>query len=203
VITPAYANAYRETTLAVKRASVRLWTAFRPHRDVSTSLGISAAIHLILLFGIGTALYIDGADDTDVPELSVQLVTREGPNDEEFTEASLPQPVPDPVEDVLDDPGTGELILDAPTLADATPMIEQVPDVAQTDTSAAIVDLTPTAGAVLTTTGVSTAIVAAVAEADSASDGAVETMPQPEPGRRGARACGGHPRARTPWPRPR
>jgi hypothetical protein len=180
VITPAYANAYRETTLAVKRASVRLWTAFRPHRDVSTSLGISAAIHLILLFGIGTALYIDGADDTDVPELSVQLVTREGPNDEEFTEASLPQPVPDPVEDVLDDPGTGELILDAPTLADATPMIEQVPDVAQTDTSAAIVDLTPTAGAVLTTTGVSKAIVAAVAEPDSESDGAVETMPQPE-----------------------
>ena len=69
-------------------------------------------------------MYIDGDDDEDVPELSVQLVTREGPNDEEFTEAALPQPAPDPVEEVLDDPGTSEQTLDAPMLADATPMLE-------------------------------------------------------------------------------
>ncbi len=173
-----YANAYRDTALAVKRASVKLWTAFRPHRDVSTSLGISAAIHLILLFGIGTALYIDGADAMDVPELSVQLVTREGPDDEEFTEASLPQPAPDPVEDVLDDPGTGSATLDAPMLADVTPMLEQAPDVTQLDTPAAIVDATPAAGAVLTTTGISTAEVAAVAEPDYQA--AADVMPQPE-----------------------
>ena len=75
-------------------------------------------------------MYVDGLDDEDVPELSVQLVTREGPNDEEFTEASLPQPAPDPVEDVLDDPGTSEKTLDAPMTADATPMLEEIPDVA-------------------------------------------------------------------------
>ena len=38
----------------------------------------------------------------------MQLDTREGPNDEEFTEAALPQPAPDPVEEVIDDPGTSE-----------------------------------------------------------------------------------------------
>ena len=57
-----------------------------------------------------------------MPELSVQLETREGPNDEEFTEAALPKPAPDPVEDVLDDPGTGEQSIDAPALADARPL---------------------------------------------------------------------------------
>ena len=105
MFTPAYATAYRDAALVINRASVKFWTAFRPHRDVSTSLGISAAVHLVLLLGVGAALYVDGNDDADIPELSVQLETREGPNDEEFTEASLPQPAPDPVEDVLDDPG--------------------------------------------------------------------------------------------------
>ena len=87
---PVYANAYRDAALVINRASARFWIAFRPHRDVSTSLGISAAVHLIVLFAVGTAMYVDGQDDEDVPELSVQLVTREGSNDEEFTEASLP-----------------------------------------------------------------------------------------------------------------
>ena len=137
---PVYASAYREAALVINRASVQFWIAFRPHRDVSTSLGISAAVHLIILFGVGTAMYVDGLDDEDVPELSVQLVTREGPNEEEFTEASLPAPAPDPVEDVLDDPGTSEQTFDAPMVADATPMLEATPDVAQLDASAAVED---------------------------------------------------------------
>ena len=82
---PVYANAYRDAALVVNRASVRFWIAFRPHRDVSTSLGISAAVHLVILFGVGSAMYLNGLDDVDVPELSVQLVTREGPNEEQFT----------------------------------------------------------------------------------------------------------------------
>ncbi len=91
------------------------WTSLRTtHRDIATSLGISAAVHLALLLTLGTALYTAGNDDMDVPELSVQLVTREGPSSEEFTDAALPQPVPDPVEDVLNDPGTGEQTVDAP-----------------------------------------------------------------------------------------
>jgi hypothetical protein len=85
VQSPVYANAYRDAALVVNRASVRFWIAFRPHRGVSTSLGISAAVHLVILFGVGSAMYLNGLDDVDVPELSVQLVTREGPNDEQFT----------------------------------------------------------------------------------------------------------------------
>ena len=60
---PVYAIAYRDAALVINRASVKFWIAFRPHRDVSTSLGISAAVHLILLLGIGTALYVDGLDE--------------------------------------------------------------------------------------------------------------------------------------------
>ena len=77
-----------------------------------------------MLLIIGSAIYDNGEDEQDVPELSVQLETRAGPNDEEFTEAALPQPAPEPVEDVLDDPGTGEQSFDAPMVADATPIQE-------------------------------------------------------------------------------
>ena len=160
------------------RASARCWTAFRPHRDVRPRFGISAAVHLLILFGIGSAIYESGEDDKDIPELSVQLETREGPNDEEFTEAALPQPAPDPVEEVVDDPGTSEQTLDAPMLADATPMQEQIPDVAQIDESAAFVEPAPAAGAVLTTTADSATQVPLVAEPEP--EGAAEVMPQPE-----------------------
>jgi hypothetical protein len=176
---PVYANAYRDAALVLNRASVKFWIAFRPHRDISTTLGISAAVHLILLLGVGAALYVDGLDDSDVPELSVQLVTREGPNDEEYTEASLPQPAPDPVEDVLDDPGTGEQTLDAPMVADATPMLEAIPDVAQLETPAAFVEPTPSAGAVITTTGESLAEVATIVE-PLPEAATLDVMPQPE-----------------------
>jgi hypothetical protein len=178
VFTPANAIAHRDAALVIKRASEILWTAFRPHRDVSTSLGISAAVHLVLLLGVGAALYEDGEDDTDIPELSVQLETREGPNDEQFTEASLPQPAPDPVEDVIDDPGTGEQTLDAPLLADHSPMLEQVPDVTQLDTSAAFAEPVAEAAPVLTTIGESDVDVPAVTEPQP--EGTPEAMPQPE-----------------------
>jgi hypothetical protein len=178
VFTPVNAIAHRDAALVIKRASEKLWTAFRPHRDVSTSLGISAAAHLVVLLGIGTALYEDGTDDVDIPELSVQLVTREGPNDEQFTEAALPQPAPDPVEDVIDDPGTGEQTLDAPLLADNSPMLEQVPDVAELDASAAFAEPVAEAAPVLTTLGESDVEVPVVAEPKP--EGTPEAMPQPE-----------------------
>jgi len=178
VSTPVYAIAYRDAALVISRASVKFWTAFRPHRQVSTTLGISATVHLIVLLGIGSAIYEDGKDNADVPEISVQLVTRDGPNDEQFTEAALPQPAPDPVQDVLDDPGTGEQTLDAPVLADASPMLEQVPNVAQLDSAAAFVEPTPAAGAVLTTSAPSPNQVPLVTE--PAPDGAAEVIPQPE-----------------------
>jgi hypothetical protein len=178
VFTPAYANAYRDAALTIRRASAKCWIAFLPHRDVSTTLAISAIAHLFVLFGIGAAIYEVGEDDQDIPELSVQLETRDGPNSEEFTEAALPQPAPDPVEDVIDNPGTGEHTVDAPMMADATPMLEQVPDVSQLDTSAAVVETEPAASEVLTTTGSSANLVPQVTEAEPAA--VVEVVPQPE-----------------------
>jgi len=178
VFTPAYATAYRDAALVISRASVKCWSAFRPHRDVSTSVGISAAVHLLLLLGIGSALYEDGADEADVPELSVQLETRAGPNDEQFTEASLPQPAPKPIEDVLYDPGTGKRTVDAPALASADPLLEATPDVTQLDTPAAIVEPAPAAGLVLTTTAESAVTVPLISEPEP--QGAAAVMPQPE-----------------------
>ncbi len=178
MFTPVYAIAYRDAALTMRRASDRCWTAFRPHRDSTSCLAISAAVHLLILFGIGSAIYESGEDDRDIPELSVQLETREGPNSQEFTEAALPQPAPEPIEKVIDDPGTGEQTLDAPALADATPMQEQVPDVTQLDESAPFVEPAPTSGAVLTTTGESAMQVPLVTE--PVPEGAAEVVPQRE-----------------------
>ncbi len=178
MFTPAYANAYRDAALTIRRASGKCWTAFLPHRDVSTTLAISAIAHLIVLFGIGAAIYEDGEDDQDIPELSVQLETRDGPNSDEFTEAALPQPAPDPVEQVVDDPGTGEHTVDAPMVADATPMLEQIPDIAKFEPPAAAVETEPAAGEVLTTTGASANEVPPFTEVEPQT--VVDVVPQPE-----------------------
>jgi hypothetical protein len=178
VSTPVYAIAYRDAALVISRASVKFWTAFRPHREVSTTLGISAAVHLVILIGITSALYENGVDDKDVPEMSVQLVTRDGPNDEEFTEAALPQPAPEPPENALDDPGTGEQTLDAPALATSSPRLETVPDIAELSAPTPAAEPVPAAGAVLTTIGTSPNEVPVVAE--PTPDGAAEVIPQPE-----------------------
>jgi hypothetical protein len=178
VLTPVYAIAYRDAALTMRRASDRCWTAFRPHRDSTSCFAISAAVHLLILFGIGSAIYESGEDDKDIPELSVQLETREGPNSQEFTEAALPQPAPEPVEKVIDDPGTGEQTIDAPALADTTPIQEEIPDVAQIHESVALAEPIPAAGAVLTTTAESATQVPLVTE--PVPEGAAEVMPQLE-----------------------
>jgi predicted nucleic acid-binding Zn ribbon protein len=180
VFSPAHANAYRDASLVVKRATAILWTAFLPHRDVSTSLGISAAVHLVLLLGIGAAMYEDGEDETDIPELSVQLVTREGPNAEEFTEASMPVPAPEPLENVLDDPGTGEQTLDAPLLADRSPALERIPDVTELDMPAAVAEPAPDTTPLLTTIGSSASEAPVVVEHAPAPAPAAESMREPE-----------------------
>jgi hypothetical protein len=162
----------------MRRASDRCWAAFRPHRDSTSCFAISAAVHLLILFGIGAAIYESGEDDKDIPELSVQLETREGPNSQEFTEAALPQPAPEPVEQVVDDPGTGERNLDAPMLADATPMQEQVHDAAEIPESAAAVEPVTETGSVLTTTAESSTQVPVVTE--PVPERTAEVMPEPE-----------------------
>ena len=176
--TPVYAIAYRDAALTMRRASARCWTAFRPNRDATSCFAISAFVHLLILFGIGSAVYESGEDDKDIPELSVQLETREGPNDQEFTEAALPQPVPEPVEEVVENPGTSTQTIDAPALADTMPMQQHIPDVAQIEESDAFVEPVPVAGTVLTTTADSATQVPLVAE--PVPEGAAEVMPQPE-----------------------
>ena len=141
MLSPAFTTARRQAALVIRSATVTFWTSLRTtHRDITTSLGISAAVHLALLLVFGAALYTSGNDDMDVPELSVQLVTREGPSSEEFTEAALPQPVPDPIEDVLNDPGTGEQTVDAPAVADAAPLQDRAPDVSELESLAAFAE---------------------------------------------------------------
>ena len=154
MLSPALTTAYRDAALAIRRAAGAFWTSLTTrNREITTTLSISAAVHLALLLGIGTALYTAGNDDADIPELSVQLETHEGPNSEEFTEAALPQPTPDPVEDVLEDPGTGAQTIDAQALADTVPLLEQTPAVEAYATPAADSEMPMSSGSVITTTG--------------------------------------------------
>jgi hypothetical protein len=178
VFTPAYAIAYRDVAQVIRQALGEFWTAFHPHREVSTSLGISAAVHGALFLIVGSALFASGEDDKDVPELSVQLVTREGPSSEEFTDAALPVPAPEPVDEVLEDPGTGQETLDAPMVADASPRQERQPEAELAEQLNAQDQAPEESGAVLTTSGESENTVAMVAE--PAERAAVSEMPQPE-----------------------
>lgn len=155
------------------------WESLRTtNRRIATSLGISATLHLALLLVFGAALYLGGEDDRDLPELSVQLETRAGPNSEEFTEAALPQPVPEPVEDVIEDPGAGLRNFDAAALAantlqaaDPQPL-EELTELG----AAAFSELALSQEPVLTTTGVSESEVALVPEPTVERN----TLPLPE-----------------------
>jgi hypothetical protein len=64
-----------------------------PPRRVSTSIGISAGVHIALLLLVGTSLYDTGEDDIDIAELAVQLESTEGPNDDFVSVASTPVPL--------------------------------------------------------------------------------------------------------------
>lgn len=182
MFTPVCAIAYRDAAFATRRTSVALWAAFRPQRVISSGLGVSAALHLAVFLVFGSALYSSGEDDADVPELSVQLVTRAGPNDPEFTEAALPEPVPEPVEDVLDDPGTRQESLDAPAVApDVIESRLQAEARPPEQTAAPVLAqaMTPVGtGAVLTTIAPSDDLVAMVPEPTVAP--AVAEIPKPE-----------------------
>jgi len=183
VSTPAFATAHHDAASAIRNAAVALWTSIRTrNRDISTSIGISVAVHLAVLLVFGAAMYSAGEDDKDIPELSVQLVTRAGPSSQEYTEAALPQPAPEPVKDVVDDPGTSSETVDAPMVASAEPSLDKVPDVTEVAPDAAFsqpeastepVPETP----VLTTTGESSATVATEPEPVTPP---VERVPQTE-----------------------
>ncbi|HEX6637194.1 MAG TPA: hypothetical protein VF033_06020 [Steroidobacteraceae bacterium] len=154
------------------------WIAFHPHRRVSTGLGISATLHLAVFIIIGSAMYTSGEDDSNVPELSVQLETRTGPNDEEFSDAALPEPAPEPVEEVIDDPGTTQQRRDAEAVAESVPEEERTPDAEVAEELVAEAMIPAEAGAILTTTAPSEDTVALVPEPSVAA--AIAAIPQPE-----------------------
>jgi hypothetical protein len=158
-----FAISAHEAALAMRRATERFWTFFQPHREITTSLGISGAVHVALLLVFGAAIYVSGEDEVDIPELSVQLETRDGPSSQEYTEAALPQPTPDPVERVIDDPGSAMQSFDAPAVAESLPLLEQAPDVVETEISEAHPQAIE-AGTVIATTSESTEIVPQVLE---------------------------------------
>jgi hypothetical protein len=119
-------------------------------------------VHITLLLVVGSSLYLSGEDDSNIPELSVQLESREGPSSEEFTEAALPKPAPDPIEDVLRDPGTGEQSVDAPTLADTQPFQERAPEVTEYESPTAYAETAAVDGPVVSTIGDSDEVVASI-----------------------------------------
>src|SRR5437868_8985737 len=130
VSTPVVAVREEPPAFRALGAFAAAWATFHEkHRDISVSVGASAVVHLVLLIIVGTSMYEPGNDDRNVPELSVQLETRAGPSSEEFTDAALPKPAPEPVQAVVDDPGTADTTVASDTIATSTPMPEQVPDV--------------------------------------------------------------------------
>jgi len=138
-----------------------LWLSLRTtNRDIATTLGISVVLHLAVLLVFGAALYTSGEDDEDIPELSVQIETREGPSSEEFSDAALPEPAPQP-EHVNTAPGNGEHTVEAPVVADAQPEQPPAQENSEAPEQPTLADAEPVEEPVLTTTGESSATVAA------------------------------------------
>ncbi len=168
---PVFATSRPGAALALRQAWGRFRTAFVARREITTTLAISTAIHLAILFTFAAALFESGEDDADVPELSVQLVTRDGPSSPEFSEAALPVPAPEPTEEVIDDAGTSEQIVAAEPLDLATPASQLAEQFAEQVAAVTPEDAGPEAAEVLTTTAESAEAAHIVAEAPgSAAD---------------------------------
>jgi hypothetical protein len=181
VSTPAVAVQEEAPAFRFFGALASSWKSFRTtHREISVSLGASAVVHATLLIVVGASMYTSGNDDRNVPELSVQLVTREGPSSEEVTEAALPKPAPEPVQAVVDDPGTAEKTVASDVLGASVPLPEQVPDVIPDEVPLpeAHVDNIEASGTVVTTTGTSGLSVPLVTE--PRPEAPVTMVPQPE-----------------------
>jgi hypothetical protein len=181
VSTPAVAVREQPPAFRLLGALAASWATFREkHREITVSLSASAIVHLSLLVLVGASMYESGEDDRNVPELSVQLETREGPSSEEFTEAALPKPAPEPVQPVVDDPGTAEETIASDTLGAAAPLAEHVPEIIPEEIPQpeAYVTNVEATGAVITTTGTSGLSVPMVTE--PLPEAPATLVPQPE-----------------------
>jgi hypothetical protein len=180
VSTPALATQQEPPAFRFLGAMGQSWTPFFDrHKQIAGSLSISAGMHLGVLLIIGSAIYTAGEDDRNIPELSVQLVTREGPSSEEFTEAALPKPAPEPVQPVVEDPGTAPETIASESLGATLPVapIEPAP-MPEPETLAAHETSVAATATVVTTTGTSGTFVPSVMEPKLAA--IVAQVPQPE-----------------------
>jgi hypothetical protein len=128
---PVFASSRPGASIALRQAFDRFRISFRGNREITTTLAISAAIHLSIFFMFAAALFESGEDDADVPELSVQIETRDGPSSPQFSDAALPVPAPEPIEEIIDDPGTSEQVVAAEPMDLAPPvaqLAEQFPE---------------------------------------------------------------------------
>ncbi len=152
---PAFAISRHNAALTLRRAWAAFWIPLSTtHRDITTTLGISAAIHLAVLFMFAAVLFDSGEDDLDVPELSVQIETRAGPSSPEFNDAALPIPAPPPEPaKVIEDPGISEQTLVAATPGKIEPMPEESPRPLE---ASPVAPDAPASGNVLATTSEST-----------------------------------------------
>ncbi len=163
---PVYAIAPKDAALEIARATAAFWAKVR-QPNAPTTLAISAVLHLVVLFGVGTALYDEGEEDRDIPELSVQIETREGPNSHEFTDAALPEPVPPPPDElVVQDPGTSTETMAVATPGESASVPEETPAVEAVSELLSAAMSAENSAEVLTTTGVSGVSVPAVIEHD-------------------------------------
>jgi hypothetical protein len=180
VSTPAVAVQKEPSVFRFLGTLAESWTPFLDrNKEIAVSLYASAFVHAALLLLIGASMYESGADDRNVPELSVQLETRAGPSSEEFTEAALPQPAPEPVEPVIDDPGNAADTVDADTLAPSAPPEPMSDfDPQEIPQPEAYADTLEASGSVLTTIGTSGLSVPLVTE--PVHEAPVTVVPQPE-----------------------
>ncbi len=150
---------------AIRGAVTRLWAALPArNREIGTSLTISTLVHVALLIIVGTSMYEAGDDELDLPELSVQLETREGPTSETVSEAAALAPQAEVVEAVAEIPDSAS----APLMAESpTPDVVQIDtavDAASAESSAPGAASEEADGALLTTSGDSSSSVAISAE---------------------------------------
>jgi hypothetical protein len=150
------------------------------NKQIAVSLYASAFVHVAILIVFGASMYAAGEDDRNVPELSVQIVTRDGPSSEEVHDAALPKPAPEPVESIVEDPGTSTETRVADARGSAKPEVDIAPDLvpdvaAQPEAHATDIE---SVGTVVTTTGTSGVLVPLVVEPNTSA--VVAQVPQPE-----------------------
>ena len=102
----------------------------QPHREITASLGhLRRSCTWRCCSSSAASIYSPAKTNRDLPELSVQLVTRAGPAARSSRRPRCRSPRRIPSKHVIDDPGTASRRFDAPAVADIAAVLELTPDV--------------------------------------------------------------------------